>query len=258
MRERATYKRIGVAEAQMLLSRAETVVFDVRDGRAFAQGHITGARNITISDIPAILSKVTKPTPLLICCYHGNASQEYARVFCDFGFLDVYSLDGGFEAWQAAGRPDAGRLGQWLRAVGFAGYGLEQTGANGMTPLMAASRQGQIDALRQFIAAGAKPNARNDDGNNALWLACAGGHMEAIDMLIEAGVDIDNQNDNGATALMYAASAGKHRIVERLLQAGADIRPETLDGFTATDMAATLECLTLLRRHARPREGAGT
>jgi thiosulfate/3-mercaptopyruvate sulfurtransferase len=102
MRERATYKRIGVAEAQALLSQPETIVLDVRDAQSFAKGHITGARNITANDIPSILSKVAKPVPLLICCYHGNASQEYARIFCDFGFLDVSSLDGGFEAWHAA------------------------------------------------------------------------------------------------------------------------------------------------------------
>jgi hypothetical protein len=47
---------------------------------------------------------------------------------------------------------------------------------------------------------------------------------------------------------MYAASAGKHEVVRCLLQAGAATGVETPDGFTALDMAATIECLTLLRR----------
>jgi thiosulfate/3-mercaptopyruvate sulfurtransferase len=49
---------------------------------------------------------------------------------------------------------------------------------------------------------------------------------------------------------MYAASSGKAAVVERLVEAGADLTIETLDGFTVSDMAATLECLNLLRRAA--------
>ena len=94
-------------------------------------------------------------------------------------------------------------------------------------------------------------NARNADGNNALWLACVGGHLEMLDTLVEAGVDIDNRNDNGATPLMYAASSGKATVVERLLAKGADVTPETLDGFSALDLAQTIECLTLLRPRRR-------
>jgi thiosulfate/3-mercaptopyruvate sulfurtransferase len=54
---------------------------------------------------------------------------------------------------------------------------------------------------------------------------------------------------------MYAASAGKAAIAERLLAKGADTGLETLDGFTALDLAATVECLALLRRanHTQPR-----
>ncbi len=73
-----------------------------------------------------------------------------------------------------------------------------------------------------------------------------------IDILVEAGVDINNRNDNGATPLMYAASSGKDGVVGRLLARGADTTPETLDGFTALHMAATAECLALLRHATRP------
>jgi thiosulfate/3-mercaptopyruvate sulfurtransferase len=47
--------------------------------------------------------------------------------------------------------------------------------------------------------------------------------------------------------LRRLASAGKPAIVECLLRAGADAGLESLDGFTAPDMAATIECLGLLR-----------
>jgi hypothetical protein len=39
--------------------------------------------------------------------------------------------------------------------------------------------------------------------------------------------------------------------------AGADITQETLDSFTALDMAATVECLTLLRNATRAQANRG-
>ncbi|MDE0931482.1 MAG: rhodanese-like domain-containing protein, partial [Halioglobus sp.] len=38
--------------------------------------------------------------PLLIYCYHGNSSQGAADYFFNQGFEDVYSMDGGYEAWR--------------------------------------------------------------------------------------------------------------------------------------------------------------
>ncbi|HET9930917.1 MAG TPA: nitrogen fixation protein NifZ, partial [Polyangiaceae bacterium] len=35
---------------------------------------------------------------VVIYCYHGHMSQEYAAQFGAFGFSEVYSVDGGFEA----------------------------------------------------------------------------------------------------------------------------------------------------------------
>ncbi|MFT4862153.1 MAG: thiosulfate sulfurtransferase, partial [Pseudohongiellaceae bacterium] len=40
--------------------------------------------------------------PLVVCCYHGNSSQSAAAFFAEQGFVQSYSLDGGFEAWQEA------------------------------------------------------------------------------------------------------------------------------------------------------------
>ena len=36
---------------------------------------------------------------IVIYCYHGITSQGVAAHMADQGFEDVYSLDGGYEAW---------------------------------------------------------------------------------------------------------------------------------------------------------------
>lgn len=265
MRKRAAFRCIGVDEAESLIRRDNVLVLDVRDAAAFARAHITGAHNISIDGLSAVIDGTARSTPLVIYCHHGYASQEYAQVFSDFGFSEVYSLEGGYEAWSDAARgmrpaaPDKA-LQQWLATHGFPAEDVNATVANGVTPLMKAARGGHIAIMGPLITAGARLDARNADGNNALWFACLGSHLDVIALLVEAGIDIDNRNDNSATPLMYAASAGKAAIVERLLALGADAAPETLDGFTALDLAATVECLALLRRRSHTssrRQSAG-
>jgi thiosulfate/3-mercaptopyruvate sulfurtransferase len=134
---------------------------------------------------------------------------------------------------------------------GFSPDQPDTTIGNRTTPLMKASQTGNTGIVMQLIHSGADLDARNSDGNNALWLACVGASPEVIGMLIGAGVDINNRNDNHATCLMYAASTGKALVLAQLLRAGAHLHYETLDGFSALDMAATLECLDLLRRATR-------
>lgn len=40
--------------------------------------------------------------PLMVMCYHGNSSRGAAQYLLHQGFDEVYSVDGGFEAWLRA------------------------------------------------------------------------------------------------------------------------------------------------------------
>ncbi len=39
-------------------------------------------------------------TPVMVMCYHGNSSKGAAQYLLQQGYDVVYSIDGGFEAWQ--------------------------------------------------------------------------------------------------------------------------------------------------------------
>ena len=262
----ASYTRIGHPQADELLQRSDVQVLDVRDAESYLGGHIEGAQNISTRNLGDFINGTNKDAPVLVYCYHGNSSQEYAKILVQFGFSDVSSLDGGYEAWRnrpPAPVPARGNgsvvvldpaLQQWLTAQGFEADGLNGVIWNNTTPLMHASYLGDAAIVRQLIAAGARLDARNGDGGNALWLACVGNHPDIIDILVDAGVNIDNRNDNGATCLMYAASSGKPDVIARLLARGADTKYETPDGFSALDLCSTIECLTLLRQATKARK----
>ncbi len=144
------------------------------------------------------------------------------------------------------------KLANWLNQAGFnASTSLQarinQTLANATTPLMHASRLGNIEVINVLLRLGANPALLNADGNGALWFACFADSVVCAQTLITAGAPLDSQNINGATALIYCASAGKIPLVKLLLTAGANSGLMTLDDFTALELASNRECLQLLK-----------
>lgn len=93
-------------------------------------------------------------------------------------------------------------------------------------------------------------HARNDDGNNALWLACVPRDAGIVQDLIAAGIDLNNSNDAGSTALMYTASSDRPELLKVLLDAGADPQIRNFDDMRAVELASSITCLKLLRHTA--------
>jgi rhodanese-related sulfurtransferase len=252
---KVSFRRIQPLQARDLLAHPDIRIIDVREKNSFEQGRIGAAQYAGMPEVERMFFSLDKNKPVLIYCYHGHASQTYAQMFADFGFPEVYSLDGGYQGWQQAAAsenstamPPSPGLTAWLLEQGFPPHGVNSTIANQTTPLIQAARFGVLKTAEELIACGAKLNTRNGDGNNALWLACFHGSLGMMELLISKDVDLDNQNESGATCLMYAASASKTAVVAKLLDAGADPSLQSPDDFSALDMAANIECLNLLRK----------
>ena len=61
------------------------------DSAAYQTGHLAKAANLAMDRIPAWSKRLNKDAPVLVYCYHGNSSQEYAQMLADFRFNRVYS-----------------------------------------------------------------------------------------------------------------------------------------------------------------------
>jgi len=265
------FSRITVNQlCDWLDARPDALVLDARAERDRATGYLAGSRVLDRDSGDQLLMGSSRRRPVLIYCYHGNASQTWAGMFADFGFKEVVDLVGGWTALGPAGFPGARTLddlrgalqpaapatavkpvdpwlADWLRAEGFDAEDPSRPARHGNTPLMHAAWRGAHHAVDALLAHGVPLDAVNNDGNNALWLACVNGEPGLIRALVAKGVPMDHLNLTGATALMYAASAGKPGVVATLLELGANPAVESQDGFTALDMCASLECLQLLR-----------
>ena len=95
------YQRISVEQAQRLLATENTMLLDMRDARAYCQGHAPRAPRLSELNLRTLLKSTPNHVHLIICCEHGHASRDMAQLFSDFGFINCYSLDGGYEAWKA-------------------------------------------------------------------------------------------------------------------------------------------------------------
>ncbi len=233
--ERRAPQRISAADAPAwLAARPDALRLDARDASHHAQGHLAGSLRLDGRNHERLLLGEPKARPVFVYCYHGNASRSYAQMFRDFGFRTVVDLIGGWEAWQ-----------QHVASSTAA------ADTHGNTALMRAAWRGDAPAVEALLAQAVDLAAVNGDGNNALWLACVANDAALVTRLVQAGVPIDHANLTGATCLMYAASSGKPAIVRTLLELGANPQLLTQDDYSALDMAASLECLHLLRAATR-------
>lgn len=98
---------VNTFEATQLINRKDALVLDVREAPEFAKGHILGAKNLPLSELERRAGEFVKhkAKPVIVHCESGNRASGAAATLRRFGFADVYSLAGGFSAWQQAGLP---------------------------------------------------------------------------------------------------------------------------------------------------------
>jgi rhodanese-related sulfurtransferase len=82
-------------------------IFDVRTADAFAAGHIDGAVNININEVPANLAQLPadKAAPIVVLCQSGHRGALVAMYLRMTGYTEVRNLAGGMNAWVTAELP---------------------------------------------------------------------------------------------------------------------------------------------------------
>lgn len=94
------WQRINQVVAAELIAARAPVLVDVRDGLSFARSRIPGALHLDNQSVREFVETADLARPVVVYCYHGNSSQGAAAWLASQGFEDVYSLDGGFDAWR--------------------------------------------------------------------------------------------------------------------------------------------------------------
>jgi monothiol glutaredoxin len=74
-------------------------VIDVRPPQARAQAPFPQPHEVLDESSHDRLAGMSKATPVAFLCHHGNSSRQAAEHFRGLGFLDVYNVEGGIDAW---------------------------------------------------------------------------------------------------------------------------------------------------------------
>lgn len=102
----ANFTRLNPNDAKTIIDQGNSHILDIRDTLSYKSGHINNAIHIDNQSIGHFIEKTDSESPIIVCCYHGNSSQNAAHYLSEQGFSNVYSLDGGYEQWKVM-YPDA-------------------------------------------------------------------------------------------------------------------------------------------------------
>lgn len=80
---------------------ANQTIIDIRTPQEFSEGHIDGAININFYDSNFMdqIAKFDKSQPIFIYCRSGNRTAVASKKAADFGFKEIYDLEGGILYW---------------------------------------------------------------------------------------------------------------------------------------------------------------
>jgi rhodanese-related sulfurtransferase len=107
----AVLKDVSVHEAAFLSENHQQndtfVILDVRTPGEYAAGAIAGSIAIDYRDpgFADAVSLLDRDATYLVYCKSGVRSKNASGILMELGFLRVYNLNGGFDAWTQAGYP---------------------------------------------------------------------------------------------------------------------------------------------------------
>jgi len=95
------------ARAVQLINREKAVVIDVCEAEEFATGHVTGAKNVPVSQLEERLPTVikNKALPVVLVCASGARANRAVAIAKKLGYDNAQALAGGMKAWREASLP---------------------------------------------------------------------------------------------------------------------------------------------------------
>ena len=112
-----------------------------------------------------------------------------------------------------------------------------------------AAEEGDIEAVKKHLAAGANKNVRAGKWRDTpLHRAAFWGYTEVVELLINNEVDVNAKDKYGCTPLHDAAEYSHLEIAEMLINRAPDMNALDINGDTPLDLANG-ETADLIRKH---------
>lgn len=98
------YGDVTVEEARTLIEyKPNLIILDVRTQGEYDDSHIEGALLIPIVELEGRLDELSKDKEILVYCRTGNRSSNAVNILEKNGFIKIYHMNNGINAWIQAG-----------------------------------------------------------------------------------------------------------------------------------------------------------
>ena len=104
-RQPGTIPQITAADLRESLARGAVTLVDVRNDNEWAEGHIAGARHISLGYLGDQIDDIPQTKPIVVQCAAGMRSSIGASLLQARGVERVINLVGGIGAWRKANFP---------------------------------------------------------------------------------------------------------------------------------------------------------
>ena len=210
---------------------------------AVENGHTMVACDLVSAGTDLSLLNGKQETALAIACKRGD--HQVAELILASGGGASCGLP---DKWGNTPLIHASRLGdvklvEDLLALGTANPEAEDD--EGHTALTSASHYGHVAAVRALLAGGANPNQRTRDQSTALIYGSQHGSQDITRLLLEAGADVNASNRRGLNSVIQACRHGQADILKLLIEAGADLNQSQQQGQTALKYAMVRSVVSL-------------
>jgi hypothetical protein len=127
------------------------------------------------------------------------------------------------------------------------GADINETNAQGWTPLHFAAVRGQAGCAKVLVSQGARLDMRTGTEKTPLHFAADRGFLEITETLLAGGADLAARDDEGWTPLHYAAEKDRVDVAACLIKAGSEVDARSRRGGTPLHEAAASASPEMIR-----------
>lgn len=93
--------------SQRIAEGRAPLILDVRTAQEFADGHLSGARNIPHDQLAGRLAELAigRRDEVVVHCHSGRRAAAAEQMLRDAGYTNVRDLEGHWQEWREAGLP---------------------------------------------------------------------------------------------------------------------------------------------------------
>ena len=223
---------LGMANRSDLSTRVTAVLDDRlqrgRAGFAFAAGTVAAAALVVLTVAPVRAVAADAGQVVTTLRPNGDGERTNTLVKRSEPERKVRALDRAL--YEAANDGDMDEVKELVAA----GANPSATIYGDGNALMGAARSGRSDITKLLLDQGGDPNGIVEGDGSPLIAAAAHGRLDQVQMLIDRGADVNLAVEGDENPLMNAAEGGHLAIVQLLVSKGADvhtrIRSERYDG----------------------------